>query len=84
MGEKTHSAKTTSSLDQDKIAQAQLIKKHPDLVQAKIWNTFESVFSDMAKFLVKETNRYVICNKNKAEFSVSVEKMMQFIGLIFC
>ena len=40
----------TSSLDQDKIAQAQLINKHPDLVQATIWNTFEGVISDMAEF----------------------------------
>ena len=36
--------KPTSSLDQDKITQAQLINKHPHLVQATIWNTFESVF----------------------------------------
>ena len=36
-------SKPTSSLDQDEIAQAQLINKHPDLVQATIWNTFESV-----------------------------------------
>ena len=83
--EKKHiQPKHTSSLDQDKIAQAQLINKHPDLAQAKIWNTFESVFSDMAKFLVKETNRYITCNKNKPEFSVSMEEVMQFIGLIFC
>ena len=73
----------TSSLDQDKIAQAQLINKHPDLVQATIWNTFEGVISVMAEFLVRETNRYATCNKNKPEFSVSMEKMMQFIGLIF-
>ena len=37
----------------------------------------------MAEFLVKETNRYVTCNKNKPEFSVSKEEAMQFIGLIF-
>ena len=37
----------------------------------------------MAEFLVKETNRYATCNKNKPEFSVFMEKMMQFIGLIF-
>ena len=73
----------TSSLDQDKIAQAQLINKHPDLVQATISNTFESTFSDMAEFLVNETNRYATENKNKPEFSVSMEEMMQFIGLIF-
>ena len=62
--------KPTSSMDQDKIAQAQLINKHPDLVQATIWNTSESVFSDMAEFLIKETNRYATCNKNKLELSV--------------
>ena len=38
---------------------------------------------DMAKFLAKETNRYTTCNKNKPNFSVSMEEMMQFIGLIF-
>ena len=38
----------------------------------------------MAEFLVKETDRYVTCNKNKPEFSVSMEEIMQFIGLIFC
>ena len=75
--EKKHiQPKPTSFLDQDKIVQVQLINKHPDLVQAKIWNTFESVFSDMAEFLVKETNRYITCNKNKPEFSVSMEEMM--------
>ena len=37
----------------------------------------------MSKFLVKETYQYVTCNKNKPEFSVSMEEMMQFIGLIF-
>ena len=82
--EKKHiQPKPISSLDQDKIAQAQLINKHPDLVQATIWNTFESTFSDMAEFLVNETNRYATENKNKPEFSVSTEEMMQFIGLIF-
>ena len=83
--EKKHiQPKPTSSLDQDKIMQAQLINKHTDLVQATIWNTFESVFSDMAEFLAKETNRYVTCNKNKPEFSISMKEMLQFIGLIFC
>ena len=82
--EKKHiQPKPTSSLDQDKIAQAQLINKHPDLVQATIWNTFESTFSHMAEFLVNETNRYATENKNKLKFSVSMEEMMQFIGLIF-
>ena len=82
--EKKHiQRKPTSSLDQDKIAQAQLINKHPDLVQATLWNTFESTFSDMAEFLVNETNRYATENKNKPDFSVSMEEMMQFIGLIF-
>ena len=82
--EKKHiQPKPTSSLDQDKMAQAQLINKHPELVQATIWNTFESVFSEMAEFLVNETNRYATCNKNKPKFSVSMEEMMQFIGLIF-
>ena len=37
----------------------------------------------MAEYLVKETNRYATCNKKKPEFSVSMEEMMQFIGLIF-
>ena len=37
----------------------------------------------MAEFLAKETNRYVTCNKSKSEFSISVEEMVQFIGLIF-
>ena len=37
----------------------------------------------MAEFLVKETNWYATCNKNKPEFSVSLDEMMQFIGLIF-
>ena len=37
----------------------------------------------MAEFLVNETNRYATENKNKPEFSVSMEEMMQFIGLIF-
>ena len=44
--EKKHiQPKPTSSLDQDKIAKAQLINKHLDLVQATIWNTFESTFN---------------------------------------
>ena len=75
--EKKHiQPKPTSSLDQDKTAQAQLINKHPDLVQATIWNIFKSVFSDMAEFLVKETNRYATCNTNKPEFGASTEEMM--------
>ena len=37
----------------------------------------------MVEFLVKETNQYATCNKNKPEFSISIEEMMQFIGLIF-
>ena len=65
------------------MAQTQLINKHPDLVQATTLSTFESVFSDMVELLVKETNQYATCNKNKPEFSISVEEMMQFIGLIF-
>ena len=82
--EKKHiQPKPTSSLDQHKKAQAQLINKHPDLVQATISNTFESTFSDMAEFLVNKTNRYATENKNKPEFSVSMEEMKQFIGLIF-
>ena len=83
--EKKHiQPKSNSSLNLDKISQAQLIYKHPDLVQATIWITFQSVFSNIGEFLVKETNRYATCNKNKPEFSVSLEEMMQFIGLIFC
>ena len=65
------------------MAQTQLNSKHPDLAQATILSTFESVFSDMVEFLVKETNQYATCNKNKPEFSISMEEMMQFIGLIF-
>ena len=37
----------------------------------------------MAEFSVKEANRYATFNKNKPEFSVTVEEMMQLIGLIF-
>ena len=65
------------------MAQTQLINKHPDLVQATILSIFESVFSNMVEFLVKKTNQYVTCNKNKPELSISMEEMMQFIGLIF-
>ena len=57
MSKNAYSAKPTLSLDQDKMAQTQLINKHPDLVQATILSTFESVFSDMVEFLVKETNQ---------------------------
>ena len=37
----------------------------------------------MEEFLVNETNRYAKENKNKPDFSISMEEMMQFIGLIF-
>ena len=37
----------------------------------------------MAKCLVKKTNRYATCNRNKPEFSIFMEKIMQFIGLIY-
>ena len=57
------------------MAQTQLMNKHYDLVQATILSTFENVFSDMVEFLVKETNQYATCYKNKPEFSISVEEM---------
>ena len=81
---KTHiQPKPTLSSDQDKMAQIQLINKHPDLVQATTLSTFESVFSDMVEFSVKESNQQTTCNKNKPEFCISMEEMMQVIGLIF-
>ena len=65
------------------MAQTQLINKHPDLVQATIMSTFESLFLDIVEFLVKETNQYATCNKNKPEFCITMQEMMQVIGLIF-
>ena len=48
-----------------------------------MWSIFEHSFVDITRLLVDETNRYAHSEKNNLEFSVSMEEMMNFIGLVF-
>ena len=41
------------------------------------------VFLDIASLLVEETNRYANIDKNKSELDVTLNEMLNFIGLIF-
>ena len=44
-------------------------------------SSFELVFLDMVRLLIDETNRYA--NRDMLDFAVSMEEMMNFIGLLF-
>ena len=48
-----------------------------------VWSSFEKVFLDIASLLVQEANRYVNADKNKPEFYVALNEMLNFVGLIF-
>ena len=54
-----------------------------NLSQITMWCIFEHSFVDITRLLVDETNRYAHSEKNNPEFSVSMEKMMKLIGLVF-
>ena len=81
--EKKHfNLKPTSKPDQDKRAQA-LLLEHLENVELTVWSSFEKVFLDIASVLVEETNRYANRDKNKPEFNVTLDEMLNFLGLIF-
>ena len=81
--EKKHlNPKPTSKPDQDKRAQA-LLMEHPENVGLTIWSSFEKVFLDIASLLIEEGNRYANRDKNKPEFNVTLNEMLNFVGLIF-
>ena len=48
-----------------------------------MWSIFEHSFVDITRLLVDETNQYAHSEKNNPQFSVSMEKMMKLIGLVF-
>ena len=54
-----------------------------NLSQIAMWLIFEHSFVDITRLLVDETNRYAHSGKSNSELSVSMEKMMKFIGLVF-
>ena len=56
---------------------------NPAVAGLTMWSSFELVFLDILQLLVDETNRYANREKNKPGFKVSVEEMMNFIGLLF-
>ena len=43
----------------------------------------KKVFLDIASLLVEETNRYANIDKNKSELDVTLNEMLNFVGLIF-
>ena len=57
--------------------------EHPENVGLTIWSSFEKVFLDIASLLVEETNRYANKDKTKPEFNVTLNEMLNFVGLIF-
>ena len=65
-----------------KRAQA-LLLEHPDNVGLSVWSSFEKVFLDIASFLVEEKNRYAKRDKSKTEFNVTLNEIINFVGLIF-
>ena len=80
---KEHIVSKPPSADfQDKRAQARFLE-NPNLSQITMWSIFEHSFVDITRLLVDETNRYAHSEKNNLEFSVSMEEMMNFIGLVF-
>ena len=80
--EKKHlKPKPTSKPDQNKRAQA-LLLEHPENVGLTIWSSFEKVLLDIASLLVEETNKYANRDKNKPEFNVTLNEILNFVGLI--
>ena len=79
--EKKH-FKPTFKPNQDKRAQT-LLLEHPGNVGMTVWSSFEKVFLNIASLLVEKTNRYVNRDKNHPEFSVTLNEMLNFVGLIF-
>ena len=47
-----------------------------------MWSIFKYSFVDIIRLLVDETNRYAHSEKHNAGFSVSMEEMINFIGLV--
>ena len=74
--------KATFKPDQDKRAQA-LLLEHSENVGLTVWSSFEEVFLDIASLLVEETNTYANRDKNKPEFNVTLNEMLNLVGLIF-
>ena len=74
--------KPTSKPDQDKRSKA-LLLEHPENVGLTVWSSFEKVFLDIASLLDEETSRYANRDKNKPEFKVTLNEMLNFVGLIF-
>ena len=83
MGEKAfHSKANFQTKKKKKRAQA-LLLEHPDNVGLSVWSSFEKVFLDIASFLVEEKNRYAKRDKSKTEFNVTLNEIINFVGLIF-
>ena len=80
--EKHLNPEPTSKPDQDKRSEGVLLE-HPENDGLTVWSSFEKVFLDIASLLVQETNRYVNADKNKPEFYVALNEMLNFVGLIF-
>ena len=74
-------SKPLSADFQDKRAQARFID--PNLSHNAMWSIFEHLFANITRLLVVESNRYAHSEKNNPEFSVSMEEMMNFVGLVF-
>ena len=82
-GRKKHlNTKPTFKAATDKRAQA-LSLEHPENVGLTIWSSFEKVFLDIASLLVEETKKYDNRDKNKQEFNVKLNEMLNLVGLIF-
>ena len=74
--EKKHvNTKPTSKPYQDKGAQA-LLLKYPENVGLTVYSSFEKVFLDI-------TSLYANRDKNKPEFNVTLNEMLNFVGLTF-
>ena len=70
-------------LDQDKRAQEMLLSSNPELAELTPWSSFEMILGDIIDLLVKQTNLYAKRDRNKMDFSISKEELINFIGLIF-
>ena len=71
-----------SKPDQDNRTQA-LLLEHPENIGLIVRSSFEKVFLDIAPLLVEETNRYTNRDKNKPEFNVTLNEMLDFLVLFF-
>ena len=80
--EKHLNPKPTSKPDQDKRSEAVLLE-HPENDGLTVWSSFEQVFLDIASSLVEETNRYANEDKNKPEFLVTLNEILNFVGPTF-